>query len=155
MKRLNLIVVFAFVLAACNNQPAVDTAKEQQALLDADKDFCSTEQSQGWKVAAEKYYDENVVAISPNQPVAVGKAGLMKSMSSVGMDTVKGLHWKAEKGVVSSSGDMGYTWGFYDLKTKTKDGIDTTYYGAYATVWKKTEAGWKAVVDQNNDTPKP
>jgi ketosteroid isomerase-like protein len=157
MRNFNLLVICIVALTACNNQsaPAVDTAKEQQALLAADKDFCTTEQQQGWAAAATKYYDQDAVGISPNMPVAVGKATILKNSADAKMDSMKTLSWNTEKAVVSSSGDLGYTWGHYEMKGKTKDGNDTTYYGAYATVWKKVDGSWKAVVDQNNDTPKP
>jgi ketosteroid isomerase-like protein len=155
MKNLSLLLLFAAALTACNNKPMVDVAKETQALLDADKDFCATEQQQGWKASAEKYYDDDAVGISPNRAVAVGKAAILKSATDDKMDSMTGLSWKAEKAVVSSSGDLGYVWGYYNIKWKTKEGNDTTSYGAYATVWKKTAGGWKAIVDENNDTPKP
>ena len=93
--------------------------------------------------------------IRPNQPVSLGKAAMMKEAADSKMDSMTGLSWKAEKAVVSASGDLGYVWGYYNMKCKTKEGADTTTYGAYATVYKKTDAGWKAVLDQNNDTPKP
>lgn len=155
MKNLSLLLLFAAALTACNNKPACDVAKETQALLDADKDFCATEQQQGWKAAAEKYYDDAAVGIGPNHPVNIGKAALIKEATDSKMDTMTGLSWKAEKAFVSASGDLGYVWGYYNIKWKTKEGSDTTSYGAYATVYKKTDAGWKAVLDQNNDTPKP
>ncbi len=155
MKNLSLLLLFAAALTACNNKPMVDMAKETQSLLDADKDFCSVEQTKGWKASAEKYYDDGVVTIGPNQPVNLGKAAVMKMSADNKMDSMMGLSWKAEKAVVSASGDLGYVWGYYNNKWKTKEGNDTTTYGAYATVYKKTDAGWKAVLDQNNDTPKP
>lgn len=52
--------------------------------------------------------------------------------------------------------DLGYVWGHYRFKAQTKEGVDTTYNGAYATVYKKEADGTrKAVLDQDNDTPKP
>jgi ketosteroid isomerase-like protein len=155
MKNLSLLMLFAAALTACNTKPAVDIAKETQALLDADKDFCAVEQKQGFKASAEKYYDDEAVAIGPNQPVSVGKAAIIKMSADNKMDSMTGLSWKAEKAVVSASGDLGYVWGYYTSKSKTKEGNDTTTYGAYGTVYKKTTTGWKAVLDQNNDTPKP
>ncbi|MDB5284842.1 MAG: hypothetical protein JWO06_3917 [Bacteroidota bacterium] len=157
MKKLALLFAVAAGLTACNNNnaPVVDTAKEQQALLVVDHDFCAMEQQQGMGKAMDKFYDQDVIGISPNQPVGVGKAAIMKLVADSKMDGMNSLDWKAEKAVVSSSGDLGYVWGRYTVKTKTKEGADTTVYGAYSTIYKKTTDGWKAVVDQNNDTPKP
>jgi ketosteroid isomerase-like protein len=158
MKRLIIPVAIATLLAGCNNShtPVVDTAKEQQAILAADKDFCATEQQQGMAKALEKYYAADVVAIMPNSPVAIGKDAVLKQITAQKMDSFNKLVWSADAAVVASSGDLGYSWGHYQMKDKTKEGSDTIYYGVYATVWKKQADGsWKAVLDQNNNTPKP
>lgn len=158
MKTYILFMCSAMALTACNNQtaPTVDLAKEQQNLLNTDKDFSTTVGQQGMAKAVEKFYDADVVGISPNTPVSVGKAAVLKSLTDMKVDSSNTLSWAAEKGVVAASGDLGYVWGHYQFKTKTKEGVDTIYYGAYSTVYKKEADGsWKAVVDQNNDTPKP
>jgi ketosteroid isomerase-like protein len=86
----------------------------------------------------------------------MGKEAALKQIAAAKMDTMTGLIWMADKGVVSASGDLGYVYGHYQIKGKTKAGADTVFYGAYSTIYKKqTDGSWKAVVDQNNDTPKP
>jgi len=152
MTRLMALFIFAAALTACNskNTPAVDIAKETQALLDADKDFCHVEQTQGWKASIEKYYDDSIVDINSTHPVTIGKAAILKQSAEYKLDSMNSLTWKAEKAVVCASGELGYVWGYYNNKFKTKEGNDTTVYGAYSTVYRKTATGWKAVLDQNN-----
>ena len=153
-----LLLFGVAVLTACNNRsaPAVDLAKEQQDLLNTDKDFSNTVGKQGMVKAMEKFYDDDVIGIIPNMPVEVGKASILKNFKDMKMDSVNGLSWVAEKGVVAAAGDLGYVWGHYQLKTKTRAGVDTVYYGAYCTIYKKEpNKSWKAIVDMNNDTPKP
>ncbi len=61
-----------------------------------------------------------------------------------------------EKAEVSASGDLGYTFGGFAFKIKTKAGVDTTYYGDYITIWRKQPDGkWKFVFDGGTDTPHP
>ncbi len=152
MKHLLFLIPFAAALTACNsnNAPTADVAKETQALLNADKDFCNVEQTQGWKASVEKYYDDSIIDINSTHPVTIGKAAILKQSADYSLDSMTGLSWKAEKAVVSASGDLGYVWGYYTNKFKTTAGNDTVVSGAYSTIYKKTASGWKAVLDQNN-----
>jgi ketosteroid isomerase-like protein len=58
------------------------------------------------------------------------------------------LTWSPTKAEISSSGDMGYTWGNYEFKTKNREGKEEIEKGIYMTVWKKQKDGsWKVVAD--------
>ncbi|MGA8309112.1 MAG: nuclear transport factor 2 family protein, partial [Terriglobales bacterium] len=60
------------------------------------------------------------------------------------------------KAEMAASGDLGYTFGNYVLKSKDKDGHAVAHYGKYATVWKKQKDGsWKVVMDMGNSSPNP
>jgi ketosteroid isomerase-like protein len=86
----------------------------------------------------------------------VGKAAILKQIAESDKPNLNTFSWTSEKAVVSSSGDLGYIWGHYQVKAKTKAGADTTLTGAYCTIYKKTRSGaWKAVMDQNKLTPIP
>jgi ketosteroid isomerase-like protein len=57
---------------------------------------------------------------------------------------------------MAASGDLGYTYGNYQLKAKDKDGKVVTRYGKYASIWKKQKDGsWKVVLDMGNSSPAP
>src|SRR6266446_3592883 len=66
------------------------------------------------------------------------------------------LTWAPVKADMAASGDMGYTYGNYELKSKDKDGQLVTHYGKYASIWKKQKDGsWKVVLDMGNSGPAP
>ena len=66
------------------------------------------------------------------------------------------LTWVPVKADMASSGDLGYTYGHYVLKSKDKDGKLVTSYGKYTSIWKKQKDGaWKVVVDMGNSSPAP
>jgi ketosteroid isomerase-like protein len=66
------------------------------------------------------------------------------------------LTWTPVKADMSASGDLGYTYGNYVLKSKNKDGQIVSSYGKYMSVWKKQKDGsWKVVVDMGNSSPAP
>ena len=55
---------------------------------------------------------------------------------------------------MSSSGDLGCTFGSWTLNSKTKSGTGTSVYGDYITVWQKQpDNSWKYIMDGGNKTP--
>jgi ketosteroid isomerase-like protein len=65
---------------------------------------------------------------------------------SVLSDTAYTLSWKPLKAEISKSGDIGYTYGIYELILP-----DTTLNGTYVNIWKKENDGeWKFVLNSNN-----
>jgi ketosteroid isomerase-like protein len=65
------------------------------------------------------------------------------------------LTWTPEGARMSASGDMGFTWGSYEGRSKDRDGTPIVTTGRYMTVWKKQPDGsWKVELDASNDAPK-
>jgi ketosteroid isomerase-like protein len=52
---------------------------------------------------------------------------------------------------ISSSGDMGYTYGTYEFASSDRNGKPVVDHGKYTTIWKKQKDGsWKVVLDMGN-----
>jgi len=61
------------------------------------------------------------------------------------------LLWTPLGGGVSASGDLGYTYGTYEFRSRDEDGKLGSTYGKYATIWRKQSDGsWKVVLDMGN-----
>lgn len=58
------------------------------------------------------------------------------------------LSWKPRFASVAASGDLGYTYGTYDLWNK----LDNTHtYGTYLSIWKRNALGqWRFVLNSGN-----
>jgi ketosteroid isomerase-like protein len=66
------------------------------------------------------------------------------------------LTWTPVKAEMSSSGDLGYTYGNYIYTAKNKEGKLVANYGKYTSIWKKQKDGqWKVAVDMGNSSPDP
>jgi ketosteroid isomerase-like protein len=99
------------------------------------------------------FFDEQGSLLSPNDPVATGKAAISKLVAS---DFTYGdLTWHADKAGVAKSGDLGYTSGTYQFIFKDASGKPATDKGKYLTVWKKQADGsWKVLFNAfNTDLP--
>lgn len=143
-------LVAAIVLVACQ---AEDTEKLKQEIIEADRSFNTMAQEKGIAQAFIYYADERVIKPNPGEQPVVGKFALMEwyKKNPPGEYTLTWNPLRAE-----ASGNLGYTFGGYELITKTKDGRDTTQYGNYVSIWKrKNDGSWRYVLDTGNPTPAP
>jgi len=153
MKNISLFL-FAIALASCNcSAPANDSSKDTAAVIQTDKDFNDYAAKHGQGAAFILFADSSMVQMNQNELPTVGIAAL-RAVFAKQHDTVSKLTWTPERG--EASGNIGYTYGWWKFRTKTKAGSDTIYQGVYVTVWKRQKDGsWKYVLDGGNDTPAP
>jgi ketosteroid isomerase-like protein len=103
----------------------------------------------GMKKAFLEYIDNDGVLLRPDHPPIVG-AEAIDFLSGIN-DTSYTLTWKPSRGEIAASGDLGFTFGIYELKTK-----DTSFKGTYVSIWKKQNDGaWKFVLDSGNPGIEP
>ena len=122
-------------------------ASKTEALLKADNDFALLSSKKGLKEAYLENIDSNGVLLRPNQlPIA----GADAVDFIIGLkDTGYTMMWKPSNAMVAESGEMGFTYGVYEIKSSV---MDTLLYGTYVSIWKKQSDGkWKFVLQSNND----
>ncbi len=114
-------------------------------IIKTDKSFSDMSRQVGMKKAFLEYIDNEGTLLRPNHLPIVG-AEAIDFLSSVN-DSAYTLTWKPAKAEVSKSGDLGYSFGIYELTTK-----DTILKGTYVSIWKKQSDGaWKFVLDSGNE----
>jgi ketosteroid isomerase-like protein len=147
-----LPTVACLLLVACQATDNSETLRLQ--VLETDRNFNRLAQEKGIAEAFIFYADEQVVKSTPGKQPIVGKFALMESFKKNPPGAVK-LRWSPLK--AEASGKLGYTFGGYELRTRTVDGQrDTVLYGTYVTIWKrKNDSSWRYVVDTGNPTPAP
>lgn len=170
IKRLSLIAA-AFVLCASaaipvahaqilNPQPPSNTPnpldptmKPGKALLiDLETRFAKDVAERGGDGFAAWFADDGVALGNGDAPL-IGKVAITRS--SKWDPKVYQLTWTPTDAVMGPSGDMGYTWGHYEGRSKDKNGNPVQTSGRYTTVWRKQADGsWKVVLDVgSNDAP--
>ena len=96
---------------------------------------------------------EDAVLLAPNAPIAEGPEsfGMLFELPAVA------LKWQPVSANVSGSGDLGYTFGKYELSFDGPGGVRIVDNGKYMTVWKKgTDGSWKVAADMfNTSLPLP
>ena len=137
------------ILSACAH-PDKDNEALTKEVIKTDQDFSKMSVEKGRKEAFLFYVADSVIMMRQGGLPLLGKAALAKQFENNPGDQFI-LKWNPVS--AEASGNIGYTFGNWELRIKGKD---TVQYGNYVTVWKKFPDGkWKFILDGGNDTPKP
>lgn len=146
-------LVLLIVLTATGLIPrmqAQNKGAETLKKLEADFQKAAAERgSQGYM----SYYADDAAEVPNGEAIIQGKANIAKTMGFLD-DKNNHLTWTPIYADMSVSGDLGYTYGTYEFRSKDKDGKDVVEPGKYASIWKKQKDGsWKVVMDMGNSGP--
>ena len=146
----SLFVCFLIMTQACGKK--IDREIELDNLLQTDMEFSEFSIENGAAEAFRMYLMEKAVQLPSGQNPIRGRDKIYKDMLKAGSDYT--LSWEPHDGDVSSSRDMGYTWGIYTLSFQGDSGENLSRSGKYLNVWKKDDWGnWRVLIDMGNQNP--
>jgi ketosteroid isomerase-like protein len=148
-------IVLIFILVTCLSLTSCNNKKEQELLenwkleiLEAEKNFAQMAAEEGIAKAFLKYAAEDAVLMR-DEKLIFGKKELTEyfaNQASAGSDL--NLTWTPDFVDVSSSGDLGYTYGQYKFSSTDSIGTLKEYHGVFHTVWKRQKDNtWRFVWD--------
>ena len=146
---LQILFIALFVLPACTTNKKVEsTEKWKKEIVATELAFAEMAQKEGIPTAFQTYA-ANDVAVLRNKNLIIGKEAMTQFYQKKGSDSGKeSLNWKPDFVDVSSSGDLGYTYGKYTYSITDSLGKTQEYNGVFHTVWKRQSDGkWKFVWD--------
>jgi ketosteroid isomerase-like protein len=145
MKYPFLLLLLIFIVSCTNsNQEQIDKAKKE--IVTTEQNFEKMAKEKGIAEAFFFYADDSAV-ISRNSRLIMGKDSV-KAYYQGWTDKNIQLLWKPDYVEVSSSCDLGYTYGKYTHITTDAYGNQVSSSGYFHTVWKKQKNGdWKFVWD--------
>jgi ketosteroid isomerase-like protein len=101
------------------------------------------------------YYADDAVELPNGGSAIQGKVNIAKGMGFLD-DKNNHLTWSPVGADISSSSDLGYTYGTYEFSSMGKDGKPVVEHGKYTSIWKKQKDGtWKVVLDMGNSSASP
>lgn len=116
------------------------------ALTKLESDFSERSGKKGTRDAFDAYLADDARLLRENVAPAIGKSAALTLISSA-QGT---LSWQPVVSDVSSSGDLGYTYGTFEFKSGNADPAR----GSYVRVWKKAHGKWRVVMDVLSPDPK-
>lgn len=120
----------------------VDVAIARRNLLDWDRGYLQRSAKHGLVKAFVAYASPDVRLYRVGSLPFISRTAAANALSSV-----KGeVRWTTTGGDVSRSGDLGYTYGTYEVA----DGTSVTERGSYLRIWKNEHGAWRIVLDVAN-----
>lgn len=149
--------VLTLLLAGCASpkslpeQPTPGT--EAAALYGVDLQFSAQAQTLGVAEAFRQFLADRAILLPNGELPVVGLDAIYQhQQAAAGVQ----LSWKPVAAEVARSGDLGFTWGFYEVRLVEPDGTVQTGHGKYTTIWAKQPDGqWKVILDTGNPGPPP
>jgi ketosteroid isomerase-like protein len=139
------IIAASLFLNSCNTKPDAKTIEKwKHEIKEAEQNFAKMAGEEGIEKAFTTYAAEDAVIMRNNE--------LVKGLKNIEMfykgKTSKGLDWAPDFVEVSSSGDLGYTYGHYTYSYIDSTGNAAVDTGIFHTVWKRQPDGnWRFVWD--------
>jgi ketosteroid isomerase-like protein len=140
-----VILMMILLVPACTNKKQLDDSK---VLSETDRFYSALSAEKGMNASFLEMFDSAGVMLNPNKMPIEGFEAIKASLLSES-DSSFTLTWEPRFAKMAASGDLGYTYGTYQIKDKAKDSIVGA--GKYATIWvKKSDGKWKAILDTGN-----
>jgi len=140
-----ILVLACSCLISCSTSS--DTEKARQDLMDVDIAFSELSREKGMNHAFISYCATDGVLLRPQSKPITGKKAVSE-LVSLNDDSLIQLTWEPSDARVSSSGDMGFTYGVYTMELK--DGT-ASQQGTYVSVWVREDGQWKFALDTGNE----
>lgn len=155
---MKLILLIPFLLLLSQNSFSKnfhgDFSGGKEELMQADIDFSNLSVAKGVNYSFMEYVADDGVLLKPNSHPIVGKEAIAEIYS--GDDSRLKLTWAPLYADIAESGEIGYTYGLWEMHVKKDDGTEDVRKGTYVTIWKKDKSGkWKFVLDTGNPGLEP
>ena len=134
--------VFLFACSGDNNMN-----QNIQVLINADRAFSDLSVKEGMNAAFLAYCAKDGVLLKPDSRPVAGIAAVSEMLDKRDDSTVE-LTWEPIHAMVAKSGDLGYTYGIYNLHVKVSG---EHLKGTYVSVWIQEDGQWKFVLDSGNE----
>jgi ketosteroid isomerase-like protein len=125
----------------------IKTEAARAALLQVERAFSAASAKRGAVEAFLAYAASDVRLFRNDKYPFVGRKSAVMGLTPLSTEST----WIPEFTDVSASGDLGYSYGTYELRDKTSRTISET--GNFAHVWKKVGRVWKLVIDVADPVP--
>jgi len=150
-KFIVLLLLATIATSSCTQQseePAPGEEPDSSTLLSTDQAFAQLSADSGAVKAFGDYLAVDAVQMPNGAAPIIGRDSILAAMN-LGSEYM--LLWDPKRAEVAESGELGWTWGVYQVHVPTGDSTEITSTGKYLNIWRKQDDGsWKVMVDMGN-----
>ncbi|MFZ4455203.1 MAG: YybH family protein [Bacteroidales bacterium] len=144
--RTPLFTLILITLFSCKSTSHIAIENSKREIVEAEKAFAELTKKEGVAAAFLAFADEHAV-LNRNDKLVKGKSEMETHFAKQSLK-ITSLTWTPDFVEVAASGDLGYTYGEYQITYLNKEGKEVSDKGIFHTVWKKQADGkWKFVWD--------
>ncbi len=136
-----------------NSNAPMDSIKSINEILKADiawDSLSALNSAEGWL----SFYTDDAIMMPPGEKVCIDKVSRAVSIKNMFATPGVSMRFQGTKIEVSKSGELGYSTGVYQFKSKDATGKEALETGKFCETWKKQADGsWKCIVDIWNADP--
>jgi hypothetical protein len=115
--------------------------------LNLEREFSKASAERGAVEALLSYAAPEVRVLRNGKQPFIGRKAAIRAMPPLATTWT----WIPSAADVSISGDLGYSYGIYELRDKVAGSISET--GNYLRVWKRIGGVWKVILDVSDPLP--
>jgi ketosteroid isomerase-like protein len=127
--------------APASGRFARDAAKGRSDLLNTERNFSKASVKHGAVEAFLAYASSDVRAFRNQKQPFIGRKAAVAAWTPLSIEWT----WTTQSADVSTSGDLGYSYGLYEMRDKATNSVTET--GNYMRVWKRVNSAWKLILD--------
>jgi ketosteroid isomerase-like protein len=154
MRPPRALLIPLVLLSACASAPPRLPPEALRASLEkAELDFAAAVVARGVDAWVDTFAEDGIM-LGATTKVTRGRAAIREAMAST-LPKVK-LTWHPTVVEVAPSGDMGFTFGPYEMTTLGEEGKPPRVVskGTFFSVWKRGPDGtWKVAADHGSEEP--
>jgi len=137
------LIIFSFITTLFSAQ---ELSKNEQKLLNVDKEFAQVSREKGVRTAFENYLAENPTTFPFKKAFLQDRKQIVENYSKL-----IALDWVPLHAEISKSNDLGYTYGIGKVSYDNNGKIEISY-SHYISIWKKNKKReWKLILNTGND----
>ncbi len=143
-----LLLISLMFYSSCSKTPNKESIEKWKIeIVNTEKEFANMAQKEGIPKAFLMYAADDAVLLR-GEKLIIGKESIRASYKSLEKSENTSLTWSPDFVNVSSSGDLGYTYGRYVYSVTDSLGNTKSSEGVFHSVWKRQPDGnWRFVWD--------
>ncbi len=144
-----VLTLVSLTVTACGREPAsasVDIKAEEQAIRRISAQWLELTRQQDAARIAALFADDGRLLLG-GQEVLIGVDRIREFMTKdFAANPKRTIEWQTDRVEVATAGDFAVEFGTYVIQNAGPEGTQANR-GSYATVYRKTDGGWKVAAD--------
>ncbi len=150
MKKVIYLILACFCTISGLAQKKMGDPAEVEKIMQNTANFSSFIMASDYEGIADSYTSDGKL-FPNNRDIIEGRKAIIDYWTLP--EGVSITHHKVMPEEIKVTGDEAWDYGYYEGRTKGRDGTESSWKGKYVIIWRKEEGVWKMYLDIWNRVP--